>query len=1226
MRHTQAKFRLFVFTILLTAARATAVEAQEPTFTVQTKNSTPVVRVSFSRDGRYMVTGSFNGEFKIWDRATGRELRSFGQRFSSLIAGVGAIDISPDSRTVALSSMGKVSLWDISTGREIRSIATDAEGSSVLWDTKGRLVVGSRDRIAVYDLTGNHVAAQLNGVTEAFAVTPDGTKAALVRRNIEIRDMATKGLQAEIAFYPFPLYSAVAFSPDGRTLLSGDANGMIRVYDAATGKVLKVLEEGESVESMGDDDRLSRPGGESARRVKAFSFNSAGDLLASVAEDGEIVVRSWPTGERVLDIKGYDTPQPYTLTSLVGAEGAVRFTPDGEYLAACRGGRAVEFFRLKGVGATHAPPPSKMESFGGSMNDAVRYVGPGKLYSLPGGPTVQFGAGGRWLSVLGMAPFLASLASGEVTPVRRDAGDVLVKLSPDEETGITLSRDNTLHILNFDNETSSPLGVSPAESLISDVSSDGRYLLTASFSGGEVVLWDLRARRKGGSWRLPLGDVPVLSNINSPALLSPDAKTFVSMSGDGVIRLRDAVSGHVNASINGYARPGTGTRFGAFSPDGKTLALSGAGNRTTLWDVGSGTEIKALGAGADKGALITCLTYSRDGKSLYAMDFLFRVRSWDVESGRESQPLNVLAEEHGSDTPAFLTFGEGLPLGMSLSPDGNVLAVNFYRGDTTEVILTDLRRGSRLANLYVKEDGDWLVKTPDGRFDANRLENSELLSGVFPDEPDRALPLDVFLRDYFEPRLLPRLLSGEQLRPVRDISTLNRVQPRVNPPVVAARAGESSAEVTVEVENVKGKTQKDGRALESGVFNVRLFRDGQLVGHTTTDERSEDEIARWRETNRVRLVGGKARLTFNVKLPPGPVGRKVEFSAYAFNSDMVKSDTVRSEYVIRGGQTTSVVPRRAYVVAVGVNKYQNPAWDLRFAANDARLTRLTLSEKLRATGQFSEVVEIPLISDDEAQSGRLVTRREATKANVRSVFDLLAGRKITPERAAALGVVVEKVKAANPDDLVIISFSSHGFVDDGGIFYLLPYDIGEGTSRQVTPEIVSRSISSDELSLWLDGVDAGEMLMIVDACHAAAAVENRRFKPAPMSSGGLARLAYDKGIRILSATQAVNVAVEAGGSVGHGLLTYALMREGLGRNAADFKPSDKEVKLKEWLEYGVWRVPKLYADLSAGRLRSPGVLRDVSPDVEYTGQAYLQQPSLFDFSRRPTDTTLSRIP
>ena len=56
--------------------------------------------------------------------------------------------------------------------------------------------------------------------------------------------------------------------------------------------------------------------------------------------------------------------------------------------------------------------------------------------------------------------------------------------------------------------------------------------------------------------------------------------------------------------------------------------------------------------------------------------------------------------------------------------------------------------------------------------------------------------------------------------------------------------------------------------------------------------------------------------------------------------------------------------------------------------------------------------------------------------------------------------------------------------------------------------------------------------MIVDACHSAASVDEAGFKPGPMGSRGLGQLAYDKGMRILAASQADDVALESGRSWG----------------------------------------------------------------------------------------------
>jgi hypothetical protein len=66
-------------------------------------------------------------------------------------------------------------------------------------------------------------------------------------------------------------------------------------------------------------------------------------------------------------------------------------------------------------------------------------------------------------------------------------------------------------------------------------------------------------------------------------------------------------------------------------------------------------------------------------------------------------------------------------------------------------------------------------------------------------------------------------------------------------------------------------------------------------------------------------------------------------------------------------------------------------------------------------------------------------------------------------------------------------------------------------------------VSGEELSRWLRKVDAGEMALVVDACHPAASVEQPWFKPGPMGSRGLGQLAYDKRMRVLAASQADDV-------------------------------------------------------------------------------------------------------
>jgi hypothetical protein len=72
----------------------------------------------------------------------------------------------------------------------------------------------------------------------------------------------------------------------------------------------------------------------------------------------------------------------------------------------------------------------------------------------------------------------------------------------------------------------------------------------------------------------------------------------------------------------------------------------------------------------------------------------------------------------------------------------------------------------------------------------------------------------------------------------------------------------------------------------------------------------------------------------------------------------------------------------------------------------------------------------------------------------------------------------------------------------------------------------------------------------------------------------LAQLAYEKGMYVLTAAQSFQSALEFA-QLGHGLLTYVLVEEGLKTAAADRAPQDGEVLLREWLDYGTQRVPQM---------------------------------------------------
>jgi hypothetical protein len=601
--------------------------------------------------------------------------------------------------------------------------------------------------------------------------------------------------------------------------------------------------------------------------------------------------------------------------------------------------------------------------------------------------------------------------------------------------------------------------------------------------------------------------------------------------------------------------------------------------------------------------MITSITFSHDNQYLFTGSLKNEIMMWRIRDGRF---IRKFIGSNGEIIDTDITRDDKTLL--STAKDG---ALRFWQVSTGRLLLTAFigidpssGKGKESRTPSGLKDNTWVLVTPEGRFDTNDLEEIKGLHWLMPENPLAPLRLEIFMRDYYEPQLLPRVLSGKKFKPIRPLADLNRVQPGVKILKVEPGSILDIAKVTVEVSAAEGTFQRGGKdvVMRTGVHDLRLYRNGQLVGqwpeageltYKSLNTTSEDDLNAWRKATDIKLdKDGKATKTFDVRLPRREDLKEVEFTAYAFNRDRVKSETARPEKTYKVPEKLKSVPGRAYVITVGVSRTEDFQWRLRFASKDAELIQEAVGKKLKESKRYEKVVPVCLITtppgtvDPETQAvcGELIW---PTKENIKTVLDILAGRKVESARLEQIPPELRaELRRVEPEDLVLLSFSSHGVTDKDGEFYLLPYDLGKDSAGKVTLELLKRSVSSQELSLWLGPVDAEQLVMVVDACHSAGAVEVEGFKPGPMGNPGLGQLSYDKGMPILVASQASE---SAWAVEGYSLLSYALAREGIG---------EKQLGLSEALKYAEQRVPKLYEEKMGKEEKRK-----------------IQEPKLFDFKR-----------
>ena len=1191
--------------------------------------------VAFTAGGQQVITGSTD-TIKFWDSATGRELRSIAvpekdregrltlSEDGKIYTTGGAVNQPKTGFLSGFTGMGDIfrplKIMDVASGRELMSYKTEVGSpyaAYVLSPDSRLLAVRSakfkdgmnQESVRVFDTqSGREISNfKIPGAGGAHAMSPlaisgngkwlaaQGEVDASLKVPVYVFDIVSKKLVRQFStssvFMPSLsidsmsfVSSPFAFSPDAKVLALGGSSS-IQLWEPDTGKELRSLrthlKPGATTDASMDAQWRESMKAQGIKEQDASMFQMSADIMDSMMdEDGMF--------SEVVGMVG-NTPGLAGLARQTLREESIQFSPDGKWLVT-QGSEHVRTWDFS-AGNLQTPTHQLIPPVGISADSQFYASVEMDAQELMKGNTISYLvlrnretrteiARSKWSDAapidIVFGPdnsWIAVYVGNEIRILDSKALSVQRKF-PISNTGqVFLFSENARYFAVGGKPASAAPVASSGDQGTPMMGIDPKMLEQMTKMMGKKMDRKEMEKIQKQMEKMMKGQKPVAVEEPGPEeLLKPS---------DYTIQIFDMQSGKqiqsvdVESIVHDLSKDGPiSMPLGAasrdlhrmkFSKDGRFLAVEDLDQQypsVKIYESATARRLSSIPVSrkraVSRGNTMNLFQQKRirptfafhpDGSTIAvsAQEGGYAVNLWDVATGKQLKTFPHLSRVDA------LTF----------HPNGKFLVT---RMRDRSVNVWELSGGSLIATMMefpgLYFTTEWLVATPDGLFDGSPAAWNQIMwrfsRGIF----DLA-PVETFFNDFYYPGLMMEIFEPNRPRAPRNLSQLDRRQPVVK--LISSATG-SSRDAVVQIQVAEAPA--DGNHTSgSGVQDVRLFRNGTLLKVWRGDV-LQGQSSRTLETT-VKVMSDDNR-----------------FVAYAFNRDNVKS--ADSTLVIRGDESLKQ-KGTAYIVAIGINQYENANFNLKYAVADAKEFSESLQRSQQALQKFEKVQVVSLFDQD------------ATKEKI------IASLKAF----AATGAM-----AAEPEDALIIYYAGHGTAEKSR-FYMVPHDLGYTGPRDQMDNaafqtIVNRGISDEELEVILETVSAGRILLVIDACNSGQALESQERRRGPMNAKGLAQLAYEKGMYILAAAQGYQAALEAA-RLGHGYLTFALVEEGVKAKSADHLPQDGTVMIREWLNYASSRVPEMQAEkMQEARLLKHEVAfvdgEEKNPEIR---QRSVQQPRVF---------------
>jgi WD40 repeat protein/serine/threonine protein kinase len=565
--------------------------------------------VAFSSDGKMFASAEGSGTVKLYDAASGNEIRSFVGH-TQLVTHV---EFTPDHNSLLTNSFdGTTRLWDLETAAQLVKIS--AEGG-IGWPTvyDGLTISGTADgSIRLWDSSTGQYRSEFLKLTpgdNAIQFSGDRRLLAIRHRDFSISVYQLPGIRLLSSIPAGPsAITAFTFTPFGVMLATAHADGSLKMRRAV---------DGSEVWSAGGH----------AEEIREIVFTRDGRLIATGGSDDSVKLWNAEKGFEIATLKGHR-----------GDVQALAFSPDGLKLLS---GGADDSIRLWNVPQT--PSRGVLRGHRASVTN-VEFSPSGKLV----GTTSEDGTAKIWD---------AETEADRLTLVGHSATVHAIAFSSDSKTVATSGADKKLKIwdgITGRVQTSIPL---PESAGAISFSPDTKRIATGHWwDDPSIRIWDTSTGReicrtdphpKAGAWSVEfVKDRNELISSGDNRVIRWDSTTCKEIS-----RFESDLGSSLVSRYSQVGRPWT-------------LQLLNNSRSAKLLDTDSRKELASF-AGHD--TEMTDFDFTPDGKRLLTSDGLGTVKIWDVVTSQEI--LSFKANVGKISQTAFTPNGKVLAIAGS---NGNV--------------------------------------------------------------------------------------------------------------------------------------------------------------------------------------------------------------------------------------------------------------------------------------------------------------------------------------------------------------------------------------------------------------------------------------------------------------------------------------------------------------------------------------------------------------------------